>query len=183
VFELADSGFVTSPLSPGVPSDLVFQNADGQAAIWSLTGTKVTDGGAVSANPGPGWTAVATGDFNADSHADILWQNADGQVVTWDMVGNNVIGGGAVSNPGTSWKAVGTGDFNDDLYSDILLQNSSGQLEIWELSPINVIAGGGTVGPIPARVGKPSARATSMTTAIPTSFCGIRAPAKSRSGK
>ena len=61
VFKITDSGFVTSPTPPGVPGDLVFQNTDGQAAIWSLTGTDVTDGGAVSPNPGPGWKAGGDG--------------------------------------------------------------------------------------------------------------------------
>jgi VCBS repeat protein/FG-GAP repeat protein/tryptophan-rich protein len=144
VFEITDSGFVTSPVSPGVPADLIFQNTDGQAAIWSLTGTSVTDGGAVNPNPGPGWKAVATGDVNADGHADILWQNTGtGQVSIWEMDGNSVIGGGSVSpNPGPSWKAIGTGDFNDDLHSDILLQNTNGQLLIWEMDGKSIILDG-----------------------------------------
>jgi hypothetical protein len=54
VFEVTDSGYVPvgSP-PPGVPSDLVFQSTNGQAAIWDLTGTSL-DGGGATPNPGPG---------------------------------------------------------------------------------------------------------------------------------
>ena len=37
----------------------------------------VIGGGLVGADPGPGWTAVGTGDFNDDGHSDILWQNTE----------------------------------------------------------------------------------------------------------
>ena len=59
--------------------DLLFQNADGQIAVWDLSGTNVIGGGTVSLDPGPSWRAVDTGDFNDDHHSDILWQNANGQ--------------------------------------------------------------------------------------------------------
>jgi hypothetical protein len=59
-------------------------------------------GGGVSANPGPAWKAIGTGDFNDYGHSDILFQNTGtGQVSIWEMNGNTRIGGGAVSvNPG-----------------------------------------------------------------------------------
>jgi hypothetical protein len=145
VFKITDSGFVTGT-APGVPSDLVFQNADGQAAIWGLTGANLSDGGTVNSNPGPGWKAAATGDFNADGHNDILWQNANGQAAIWDMNGNNIIGGGSIfPNLGPSWKAVGTGDFNDDLHSDIVWQNADGQVAVWEMKDTNMIGGGAVI--------------------------------------
>ena len=124
-------------------SDILWQNANGQAAIWDMNGTNLIGGGAVSPNPGPSWKAIGTGDFNDDGHSDILWQNANGQAAIWDMNGNASIGGGAVTpNPGPSWKAVGTGDFNDDGHSDILWQNANGQAAVWEMNGNNVIGGG-----------------------------------------
>jgi hypothetical protein len=133
----------------GNSPDILLQNTDGQAAIWEMNGSSVAGGGAITPNPGPSWTEVATGDFNDDGHSDILWRNADGQAAIWEMNGNNLIGGGAVgSNPGSSWTAIGTGDFNGDGHSDILWQNVNGQASIWEMNGTNVI-GGGAVSPNP----------------------------------
>ena len=118
-----------------------------------------------------------------DSHSDILWQNTSGQAAIWDMNGTNVVGGGTCSpNPGPSWNAIGTGDFNDDGHSDILWQNANGQAAIWEMNGTNIDRRRGTSAPIPGRAGKRSERATSMTTAIPTS-CGRTRTARPRSGK
>src|SRR5579863_7417027 len=134
-------------------SDIVWQNANGQVAIWELNGTTTIPGGSqiLPANPGPGWQAIGTGDFNNDGHSDILFQNAaSGQVAIWDMNGTSIIGGGAVSaNPGPAWRAVGTGDFNGAGDSGILFQNTaSGQVAIWDMDG-TAIVGGGAVSAIP----------------------------------
>ena len=123
-------------------SDILWQNTNGQAAIWEMNGTNVIADPLVGANPGPSWQAIGTGDFTDDGRSDILWQNAStGQASIWEMNGTNVIGGGLVGTaPGPDWKVVGTGDFNDDGHSDILWQNTStGQASIWELNGTNVI--------------------------------------------
>ena len=144
-----------APASPHVDfngdghSDILWQNTNGQAAIWEMNGTNVIGGGWVGANPGPSWQAIGTGDFNDDGHSDILWQNTDGQAAIWEMNGTNPIGMGNVgANPGPSWQAIGPGDFNDDGHSDILWQNTNGQAAIWEMNGTNVI-GGGWVGANP----------------------------------
>ena len=121
-------------------SDILWQNTNGQAAIWELNGTNILSGTIVGSNPGPSWKAIGTGDFNDNGHSDILWQNTNGQAAIWEMNGTNEIGGGNVgANPGPSWKAIGTGDFNDDGHSDILWQNTNGQAEIWEMNGTKVI--------------------------------------------
>ena len=98
VFEITDSGFVTAGSAATQASDgILFQGADGQAAIWGMDGTSVIAGGAVSPNPGLAWRAIGTGDFNDDGLPDILWQNANGQAAIWDMDGLSLIGGGAVT--------------------------------------------------------------------------------------
>ena len=136
-------------------SDILWQNASGQAAIWEMNGAAPIAGGSqlVGPNPGPNWKAVATGDFNGDGRSDILWQNTSGQVAIWEMNGLSPIAGGsqlAGPNPGPNWKAVATGDFNGDGHSDILWQNASGQVAIWEMNGAALIAGGSQlVGPNP----------------------------------
>ena len=125
-------------------SDILWQNSNGQAASWELNGTSLIAGGSavVGPNPGPSWTEIGTGDFNADSRSDILWQNASGQAAIWEMNGTSQIAGGSAlvgPNPGPSWKVVGSGDFNGDGFngdgfSDILWQNADGQAAIWEMN-------------------------------------------------
>jgi uncharacterized repeat protein (TIGR03803 family) len=150
VFEITDSGFVTTLSATPASNGILFWNIDGQASIWGMDGTNVIAGGPVNPNPGPSWYTVGTGDFNDDGLPDILWQNDDGRAAIWEMDGTNVIGGGAVGpNPGPDWYAIGAGDFNDDGHSDILWQNaSSGQASIWEMNG-NKIIGGGPVSPNP----------------------------------
>jgi ELWxxDGT repeat protein len=132
-------------------SDILWQNARGQASVWDMNGNSLIGGGPVTSNPGPVWTAIGTGDFNGDRRSDILWQNAStGQASIWEINGNALSGGGPVSsNPGPSWNAVGTGDFNGDSRSDILWQNkNTGQASVWEMNG-NTLEGGGTVAPNP----------------------------------
>jgi hypothetical protein len=142
-------GFGISVASPSPPpgfnaggssSDILWQNTDGQAALWQMDGTSVIVSAKVDPNPGPSWTLVGTGDFNGDGQSDLLWQNTSGQAAIWEMSGSNVIDSAKVDpNPGPSWKLVGTGDFNGDGKSDLLWQNTSGQAAIWEMDGTNVI--------------------------------------------
>jgi FG-GAP-like repeat len=128
-------------MAGGSSPDILWQNADGRAAIWELNGTDVTGHATISPNPGPSWTEVGIGDFNDDGHSDILWQNVNGQASIWEMNGNNIVAKGPVGdNPGPDWRAVGIGDFNDDGHSDILWQNSDGRASIWEMNGTNVIS-------------------------------------------
>ena len=109
-----------------------------------MNGTNIIGGGTLSANPGPSWKAIGTGDFNGDGHSDILWQNT-----RWagrdlgderDQYHRRRTLG---ANPGPSWKAIGTGDFNGDGHSDILWQNiANGQAAIWEMDGTNIIGSG-----------------------------------------
>jgi len=113
---------VTSDFNGDGKSDILWQNDNGQVAIWELNGTTVIGGGLVG-NPGPSWEVIATGDFYGDGHSDILWQNDSGEVAIWELNGTSVIASASLGNPDPSWHAVATGDFNGDGTSDILFQN------------------------------------------------------------
>jgi hypothetical protein len=39
-------------------SDILFQNTNGQASIWDMSGNTLVGGGPVGPNPGPNWRAV-----------------------------------------------------------------------------------------------------------------------------
>jgi hypothetical protein len=53
-------------------SDILWQNTNGQLAIWFMNGTTLTSSSVVSYDPGPSWRAVAAADFNGDGLADVL---------------------------------------------------------------------------------------------------------------
>jgi len=124
-------------------SDILWQNTNGQAAVWQMDGTHLTRGAYVGSNPGPSWKAIGSGDFDGDGKSDILFQDTDGKVGIWLLDGTDVIGGlGTLvgPNPGTSWKAVATGDFGGDGRSDILFQHTNGALGIWQLDGTTIVA-------------------------------------------
>ena len=39
-------------------SDILFQSASGQTALWEMNGTNIIGGGLVSPNPGSAWKAI-----------------------------------------------------------------------------------------------------------------------------
>ena len=151
VFEITNSGFVTTipPISPTVINDILFQNANGQAAIWDVGGATLSSSALLGANPGPNWKDVGTGDFNDDTHPDILLQNTNGNVAVWETNGTSVTSSAVVASPGANWKTVGTGDFNDDGHSDILLQNANGNVAIWEMNGTDLMSSAAVANPGP----------------------------------
>jgi serralysin len=92
-------------------ADILWQNTNGQAAVWLMNGTTPFSEQLVGANPEPSWHVVGTGDFNGDGDADILWQNTNGQAAIWLMNGTTPLSETVIGNPGPSWRVKGTGDF------------------------------------------------------------------------
>ena len=129
-------------------SDFLWQNDNGQAAVWLMNGTSLIGGGPVGRNPGPSWHVIDSGDFNGDGNDDFLWQDNSGQAAVWLMNGTSLVGGGPVGNPGADWHVKASGDFNGDLRSDILWQNDSGQAAVWLMNGTSLV-GGGPVGQNP----------------------------------
>lgn len=56
-------------------SDLLFDNASGQFAIWSMSGDSFS-GGAMLGSPCAGWVYKGIGNFNVRGDSDILFENA-----------------------------------------------------------------------------------------------------------
>jgi hypothetical protein len=61
-----------------------------------MNGFTLTGYAAVGPNPGPGWRAAGSGDFNGDGKSDILWQHEGGQAAVWMMNGFELAGYAAV---------------------------------------------------------------------------------------
>ena len=128
-------------------SDILWQNASGQIAIWNMNATNIIGGGSLGPIRGQAGrrSGLATSTLTAPPTS--CSRTPTGKPRSGKSMGTRSIGGGAVSpNPGPSWKAIGSGDFNGDGHSDILWQNAStGQVAIWEMNGTSII-GGGTLG-------------------------------------
>jgi hypothetical protein len=130
-------------------SDILWQNADGTAAAWSVKGLTLQSGANIGTNPGAAWHEIGSGDFNGDGHSDILWQNTDGTPMVWLTNGTNAPTVANVGfNPGPSWHEIAAGDFDGDGKADILWQNSNGQAAVW-LMDGQTVKSGANVGPNP----------------------------------
>ena len=124
----------TGAFFSGDVSDVVWQNNDGEVAVWQAQNAAVLSRGVV-VDPGPSWHIRGTGDFYNDGHTDLLWQNDNGSVALWELNGASIAKAGAVSaNPGPSWHIEGTGDFYNDGHTDVLWQNDNGSVALWELN-------------------------------------------------
>jgi glucose/arabinose dehydrogenase len=122
-------------------SDILWQNDNGQAHIWSMNSTAVVSQQNAGTNPGPSWHAVDDADFDGNGKADILWQNDSSQAAIWLMNGSTQVGGGTVGPiPGTAWHIKTAGDFDGDGKADILWQNDSGQAHIWFMNGTSIVS-------------------------------------------
>ena len=134
-------------------SDILWQNTNGQAAIWEMNGTNVIGGGDRERQS---WA-----ELESDRNRRLQRRRPFRHPVAERERSGRDLGnerhqrnrrGTVGANPGPSWKAIGTGDYNGDGHSDILWQNTSGQASIWEMNGTNVI-GGANAGANLGRVG------------------------------
>jgi Tol biopolymer transport system component len=86
-------------------SDILWQNDNGQPAIWLMDGQQVLATPGLG-NPGASWNIVGTADFNGDGKSDILWQNDNGQPAIWTMDGVQVTATPGFGNPGADWHVI-----------------------------------------------------------------------------
>jgi Ca2+-binding RTX toxin-like protein len=122
-------------------SDLLWQNDNGQAAVWLLNGNTPIGTNLVGNDPGPGWHIVGSADFNNDGKADILWENDNSRAAAWLLDGTNILFADFIGNdPGPGWHIKGTGDFDGDGKVDVLWQNEYGRAAVWLLNGINLVA-------------------------------------------
>jgi hypothetical protein len=141
----------TSDFDGDLRSDFLWQNDNGQAAIWLINGLSVSSSGYVAGVPSAGWKVIGSGDFNGDGKSDIVWQNTSTrQAVVWLMNGLSVTTGSVVGGtPNAGWQVIGSGDFDGDTKSDILWQNTTTrQAAVWLMNGVGV-TGGGVVGGAP----------------------------------
>lgn len=133
--EVSDPGF----------TPLVFAGKDGTVATWLVSGTEIVAGGTLG-NPGPFWTALATGDLTGMGTTSVLFRGADGRLAVWQSDGKELLaGGGMIGHPGPEWSFRALTDFNGDGRDDILFQNDQGTYFVWNLADTRIV-GGGAIG-------------------------------------
>jgi Ca2+-binding RTX toxin-like protein len=80
---------------------------------------------AFGTQPGAGWVAVDTGDFNGDATSDVLLQNGGNAMILYmGGTAGSVTSQASFAAP-TGFTAISAGDFNGDGKSDILWQDTS----------------------------------------------------------
>jgi hypothetical protein len=129
-------------------SDILWNNPNGDSAIWLMDWTQVAQSAGVG--NASSWSIWGQRDFNGDGTSDILWQDVSGDTAIWFMSGTQVLSSAWLGNvPSSTWTIVGTGDFNNDGKGDILWRNTSGIIAIWFLNGGQVSASA-SVGSVPA---------------------------------
>ena len=163
----------------GATSDILWRNTDGELAEWTMNGSQITSGQAVTfqGNPvdlSPSWSLAGVGDFTGNGTSDLLWRNTDGTLAEWTMNGSQITSGQAVTfqgNPVTldaSWQIAQIGDFSGTGTSDILWRNSDGALAEWTMNGSQITSGQSVT-----FQGNPVSLANSWSTLVkPTDFIG-----------
>ena len=80
-------------------NDILWQNTNGQLAIWQMNGSTLLSAGAAAggATVSADWHIGSVADFNGDGKSDILWRNNSGAVAEWNMNGTAIASAGAVA--------------------------------------------------------------------------------------
>jgi hypothetical protein len=92
-------------------ADILWQNNNGQAAVWLMNDQNLIFASDLGSDPATVHVQAA-GDFGGDDRADSLWHDADGMPAAWLMDGFNLASDGdAGFNPATDWH--GTAQYYD----------------------------------------------------------------------
>lgn len=127
--------------------DILWRNADGRIAEWSMNGATIIGGGVAAGGiqvPAD-WSIAGIGDFSGDHKADILWHAQDGRAAMWMMDGANLVSAQALNGGApipTDWQVVGVGDFSHDGKADILFKADDGRIAEWTMNGATIIGGG-----------------------------------------
>jgi hypothetical protein len=130
-------------------ADILFQNDDGQMAMWESDGASIITSALVGPDPGSAWYAMATGAFYPGDTSDIVFQNTDGSVALWQVQGSTLDSAALLPDPGSAWHIAGTGDFYGDGNTDLLFQNIDGSIAIWDMNGTTTVQSGLTPDPGP----------------------------------
>jgi FG-GAP-like repeat len=128
-------------------SDIAWRNAEGDTAVWLMSGAQVTPGPAYGPISNI-WSIVGQRDFNGDGMADMLWRDTSGNTAMWFMNGTAVVSAVGVGNIPINWSVAGVADFNGDGLGDLLWRDSSGDVAMWLMNGATIMSSAG-LGAVP----------------------------------
>jgi hypothetical protein len=85
-------------------ADVLWQNSNGQVALWQMNGDHMVANTTVGTAAGS--TVIGTGDYNHDGKADVLLQNANRNVTEWQMNGDHIAQNQSVGSHTVDWHMV-----------------------------------------------------------------------------
>ena len=124
------------------PGKFVFQNTNGQLAVWFMQNTNRLATIAMN-NSIVGWRLAAAADFNNNKFPDLLFHGANGQTTLWMLSANNLtntmlLRGGYIM--GSPWRLAAAADLNKDGKTDILWQNTNNfVLNTWLMNGVTYV--------------------------------------------
>jgi hypothetical protein len=125
-------------------SDLLWQNADGRAAIFTMNGLAPTATQEII-GAGTGWSVVQMADANGDGHKDLVWQHTDGRAAVYLMNGATPIATQQVLNAGP-WTITHAPDLNGDGKADLVFHNADGRVAAWLMNGTAMTSGAELIG-------------------------------------
>jgi hypothetical protein len=129
---LSPSGHIPGHLTPGNTSDILFGNANGGVALWTVqNGTVQTS--SLMGQMSSGWTLAGTGDFYGNGITDPLFVDASGDVAQWQIQNGQPAGATLIGTLPQGSSLVGTGDMYGNGTDSVLLQNAGGVLTQWQI--------------------------------------------------
>ncbi|MDN5782236.1 MAG: VCBS repeat-containing protein, partial [Luteimonas sp.] len=128
-------------------SDLLFHNAATRQFSYRIMNGTTVNRDKLIGNVGPGYSAVATGDFNGDSNADVIWTSAARDIYMWLGNGTDFVSTKVGTYP-AGWKIVGAGDVNGDGKSDVLFHNATTRQFSYRLMDGKKTIGSALIGPV-----------------------------------
>ncbi len=111
--------------------DLVWRNAVGAVAVWTLQEGKQT-GQASVGEIAVGWTLAQSADFDGDGRDELLWRMpTTGEVALWDLQGIQPAAVKPLAGAGAEWRVFAALDLDDRAGVDLLWQGPDGTLIGW----------------------------------------------------
>ena len=109
-------------------SDIVWQDASGNVALWLMNGASVLAAGGFQV---PGWSIVGQRDFNANGDSDLLWRDGSGDTAVYLMNGTTVASALTIGNIPPVWSVVATGNFGGVGNSGLVWRDNASNFVIW----------------------------------------------------
>jgi hypothetical protein len=128
-------------------SDIVWQDASGNTAVWLMNGAGIASAGSFAI---PGWSLVGQRDFNADGNSDMLWRDGSGNTYVWLMNGTAATSALYIGNI-SGWSVVAVGSFAGAGTGGLVWKDANSNYVLWLMNPSqpNTVTSVASLGTLP----------------------------------